>query len=314
MQHRRRLGKGIDDISHFFLSPTQSPDLKRQWPGDRPATGTPGKLHRVIGVASQTAGVPGFFWSSQLALALSRLGKKVLVVDVGTEPERLTSELDSSIIHPSLNELLRQPDRAITMEGPGGCRVLGFRMQLGELDQFNQDEREILFQILGMEEGQADILLLNLHLNMNLGDLFSYIQSLDEAVFVVSPQKLLGSYCVLKAFFSIRPDLRVDLVEYGTSLGTNREGVHRLAFASRGFLQRSPVVLGSVPVDTFLAAHGPPHVFKHESPQAQAMVEIAKRILEGSGGQEKFDRGLFFEQIESRWHHESKIGEERRAL
>ncbi len=106
----------------------------------------------------------------------------------------------------------------------------------------------------------------------------------------------------------------MDLVEYGTSQGSNRGGVHRLAFASREFLQRSPVVLGSVPVDTFLASHGPSHVFNHESPQAQAIVNIAKRILEKSGGQEKFDRRLFFEQIESRWHQESKIGEERRAL
>jgi hypothetical protein len=245
-----------------------------------------------------------------LALALSRFGKKVLVVDVGTEPVKLVAVLDSAVIYPSLNDLLKQPERAISVEGPGGCRLLGFQIQLGELDQLNQMERKILFQILEMEEGQADILLLNLHLNMNHRGLFSYIQSLDEAVLVVSPQELLGSYLILKALFSVRPDLRVELVEYGTSQGTYREGVHRLVFASRGFLQRSPVVLGSVPIDAFKAAMGKFRAVNGEGPQVHAMAEIGKRILEGSNGQENLDRGLFFEQIQSRWHHESKFGEE----
>ena len=235
------------------------------------------------------------------------------MVDAGTEPEKLVSVLDSTAIHPSLNDLLKQPDRAISMEGPGGCRFLGFQLKLGELDQLSQVEREILFEILGMEEGQADILLLNLHLNMDQSDLFSYIQSLDEAVLVVSPQDLQGSYRILKALYSIRPDLRVDLVECGASLSTNRKGVHQLVFASRRFLQRSPAVLGSVPVDEFRAANGVSRVSDRESPQHRAMTEIAKIILEDSSRPEGFDRGLFFEQIQTRWNHESKSGEEERV-
>ncbi|MEE8074977.1 MAG: hypothetical protein V3T60_05065 [Candidatus Binatia bacterium] len=308
MQPKRRLGKGIEDISHFFLSPTQPPELSSQRPQNRPATCTRGKIHRVIGVTSQIAGVSGFFWSSRLALALSRFGKKVLLVDVGMESDRLVSVLDSSLIRPSLNDLLRQSEMAISVEGPGGCRLLGFRIQLEELDRLSRAEREILFQILEMEEDQADIVLLNLKLDMSHRDILLYIQSLDEAVLVVSPQELLDSYLVLKALFSIRSELRVDLIEYGTSQGTYRDGVHRLAFASRGFLQRSPVVLGSVPKDACKAAMGAPHAVNRENSQVDVMAEIGKKILEGSNGQESFDRGLFFKRIQSRWHHESKIG------
>jgi MinD-like ATPase involved in chromosome partitioning or flagellar assembly len=308
METKRRLGKGIEDISHFFLSPTQPPELTSRRPQNGPATCAPEKTHRVIGVTSQTAGVSGFFWSSRLALALSSFGKKVLLVDVGMESDKLVSVLDSSLIRPSLNDLLRQSERAISVEGPGGCRLLGFRMQLEELDQLSLAEREILFQILEMEEDQADIVLLNLQLDMSHRDILLYIQSLDEAVLVVSPEELLDSYLVLKALFAIRPELRVDLIEYGTSQGTYRDGVHRLAFASRGFLQRSPVVLGSVPKDECKADMGAPHAINQENSLVRVMAEIGKKILEGSNGQESFDRGLFFKQIQSRWHHETKIG------
>jgi len=292
MQHKRRLGKGIDDISHFLLSPAQSPDLKRQWPGDGPATSTAGKLHRVIGVASQTAGVAGLFWSSQLAIALSRLGKKVLVVDVGTEPERLTSDLDSSGIHQSLGDLLSQAGGAIPVEGLGGYRVLGFQLRMGELRRFNPMQREILFEILRRKEEQADILLLNIRFDMTEADLLFYLQSLHEAVFVISPQDLLGSYSILKALFTLRPDLRVGLIEYGISKDAYQGGAYRLALASGEFLQISLSVLGFVSEGGWMRAEGP---------RAETMVEIGKKILQGSNGQEGCGRGLFFEQIQSQW-------------
>ncbi len=272
MQHKRRPGKGIKDISHFFLSSTQPPDLNRQWPENWPPTGTPEKHHHVIGVTSHTAGVPEFIWSSLLAFALSRFGKKVVVVDIGTEAKRLTSVLESSDIRPSLDDLLSQTGGAITVEGLGGYRVHGFQLRMGELRRFNPLQREILFEILRRKEEQADILLLNIRFDMTEADLLIYFQSLHEAVFVISPQDLLGSYRILKVLFTLRPDLRVGLVEYGISKDAYQGGAYRLVLASREFLQISPAVLGFVSEGGWMRVEGP---------GVETMVEIGEKILQG---------------------------------
>ena len=257
----------------------------------------PGTLHRIIAVISQTPKIPTIFWSSRIASILSHCGKRVLVIDIGTEPEKLGYVLNSVTIHPTLGDLLNQTDKSITVEVPGGFRVLAFQLQLQELDKFKDEEREILFQSLRKEEQQADIVLLNIHFDQSNTDLPVYLQTLHEAVMVGSPEDLLGAYRMLKVLFYLRPSLCVGLVEYGTSEGAYRGGVQRLVMASKEFLKTSPVVLGGIGGSTSAQANGSHPTFENGSSQEQAMVGICKRILEGLNGEGS--RDLFFESIQS---------------
>lgn len=198
---KKRSGKDVEDIAHFFLSPVQAPESKPVSTEKKRPIILPGNLHRIIAVISQTPKIPTIFWSSQIASTLTRCGKRVLVIDVGTEPEKLGYVLNSVTIHPTLGDLLNQTDKSITVEGPGGFRMLAFQLQMHELNNFKDEEREILFQTLRKEEQQSDVVLLNIHFDQMNADLISYLQSLHETVLIVSPEDLFGAYRMLKILF-----------------------------------------------------------------------------------------------------------------
>jgi len=155
------------------------------------------------------------------------------VVDIGTAPTKLALVLDTLVIHPSLNDLPKQPGKPIAVECRGGYRVLPFQIKLRDLQQFDPVQHEILFQMLQREEGQADILLLNIPFDMTQADLFCYLQFLHETILVVSLQDLLGAYRNLKVLFSIRPSLHVGLIEHETNQSAYRGGIHRLVSAAK---------------------------------------------------------------------------------
>jgi hypothetical protein len=298
LHKKKQPGKGIEDISHFFLSPVNTPEPKTTSSESKHRVIMPVTLHRIIAVISQTPTIPTIFWSSQIASILSHSGKRVLVIDVGTEPEKLGYVLNSVTIHPTLGDLLNQTDKSIAVDVPGGFRVLAFQLQLKELDKFKDEEQEILFQSLRKEEQQADIVLLNIHFDQSNTDLLVHLQTLHEAVVVGSPEDLFGAYRMLKVLFYLRPSLCVGLVEYGTSEGAYRGGVQRLVMASKEFLKTSPVVLGGIGGSASAKANGSHPTFANGSSQEQAMVGICKRILEGLNGEGS--RGLFFEHIQAR--------------
>ena len=190
MENKKRLGKGIEDSSHFFLSSAPPSNSKHILSEDKPSIGTSRNRHRILAVTSQTPKIPAIYWSAQLATALSDCGKKVLMVDVGTKPDQLASAISPTVIYPSLDNFLAQPDKTITVEAQGGFRVLSFQILIEELRQFNPKECEILFGVLLGEEQEADILLLNINLELMQADLIPYLQCLQEAVLVVSPADL----------------------------------------------------------------------------------------------------------------------------
>ncbi len=294
---KKQSGKDVEDIAHFFLSPVQAPESKPVSTEKKRPIILPGNLHRIIAVISQTPKIPTIFWSSQIASTLSRCGKKVLLIDIGTESEKLGYVLNSLTIQPTLGDLLNQPDKSISVESPGGFRVLAFQLQLHELNNFKDEEREILFQTLRKEEQQADVVLLNIHFDQMNTDLILYFQSLHETVLIVSPEDLFGAYRMLKILFCVRPDLCVGLVEYGSSESAYRGGIQRLVMASKEFLKTSPVVLGGIGGSTSVKVNGMHRTFVNGSSQEQAMEGVCKRILEGLSGEGS--RELFFEHIQA---------------
>ena len=299
---QKPLGKGVEDISHFFLSPAEVPSIVPASPNDSASPKVPGMLHRIIAVVSETPRIPTLFWSSQLASVLSQAGKKVMIIDVGTEPGMLADVFHDTLIHPSLNDLLNQADKSITVEGPGGFRILGFQIHLDELRQFKPEELEILFQILRKEEQEVDIVLLNIRFDfMQVDtDIVTYLQFLHESILVVSPEDLLGSYRLLKVLYKIQPGLTVGIMECGSDQGPYHGGIQRLVMASKEFLNKSPAVLGGIEGSVRFGSNGGGLPTLHQgSSQQKAMVGIGKRILQGFNGGE--GRGLFFEFLQTKF-------------
>lgn len=297
MERKKRLGKGIEEISHYFLSSAGPLAPKPVLPEIGQPISSTNNRHRIIAITSQTPNIPSLFWSSQFAIALSSCGRKVLMVDVGTDRRQLSSVMNSMIVYPSLSDFLDQENKTITVKAPGGFQMLSFQIRLEELRQFNAGECEILFEILMSEEQAADVLLLNIDFDAMQNDLGPYLQSLHEAVLIVAPENLLGAYRSMKILFSLRPELRLGLVEYGQSHSARRDILQQLLTASKTFLQTVPIRLGSIPREVDPLAKRLGTMTSWEELQFQALLEISKRMLQGLNGQER--ESLFFEQIKS---------------
>jgi MinD-like ATPase involved in chromosome partitioning or flagellar assembly len=308
MDRKKRLGRGLEDISHLFLSPVKpvesepsQPEKKQACRTGGPAIAARSSRPRVIAVVGRTPGVSSIFWAGHVASALSRCGKKTLVMDVGTKREELVLVLKSMAIHPTLGDLLNQSDKSIAIEGPLGFRILTFQLQLGELREFKEEEREILFQILREEEQLADVLLLNISLDLNQSDALSYLRCLQEAVLVVSAQDLPEAYRTLKILFHVRPSLRVGLIEYARSDSYPQGGLQKLVLACGEFLRQSPMVLGRIPPDSSMMRSVMTKTLLELSdnpgPAGQALLEIGQNILNGLNGREH--RPLFFDEIQT---------------
>jgi hypothetical protein len=287
------MGKGIEDISHFFMSMAEpaaaAPDVPkrlREEPYRR-------ESHRVMAVLSGGTPGSGLPAAARLATALSHEGKKILLMDIGSTRETLESVLRPLQIQPSLNDLLNQSDKAIVHATSNGYQVLSFQLQEGELETFKPEEREILFQMLCREEQHSDVFILHIEFDPFRPGLLFPLRSIYETAVVVSTRDLLRAYGALKFIYHMQPEMRVGLIDAGAG-AAGGAGLSLLVEGARKFLGKSPVAAGTLP----RRAESP------ESPPASDQTEphrapagLASELLGALSGKE--DRHLFFERIEA---------------
>lgn len=239
------MGKGIEDISHYFISMKGAPGTGAA----RAVQEAPLKegIHRRAAVVARTPGIPGFAWSACLALALSYCGKKVILMDIGSEAETLSAYLQSAAIFPSLGALLDQTDKSITKDCSVGFRLLSFQFLKEEFDRFGSEDREILFQMLCREEEQAEIMLSHVHCDLLNPEALNHLRYFDEVILIVPQEEAPETYGLLKVLYHLAPNLRVGLVDTGVSARPGPTAAERLAEAAGRFLGQTPVVLGGIP-------------------------------------------------------------------
>ena len=294
------MGKGIEDISHFFIS-TETPSVsEKETPRDVPMGSFSTEHHRIMGVFSHTPGVPGIVWTSQLARALSQMGKKVLLIDIGSDSETLASALKPVVVRSSLSEFLEVEvaDKAISHTSSNGFQVLSFQIQSGEMELFEPEEREILFQVLCREERLADAVMVNIHFDLMNEEIFPSLKLFHEAAMVVSPYDIKGAYSMLKAIYHLKPDLRVGLIESEPCRNRKNQTTHRLIEASGRFLKKSPMELGNFPAS--VSGENSTNLkdglnFFNLKKDIKDIMGLGEKLWHDLKGQE--DRHLFFERI-----------------
>lgn len=158
--------------------------------------------------------------------------------------------------------------------------------------------------ILEIEEREADVLLLNIEFGAMRDHWIPYLHLLQEMAMVVSEEDVLGAYRMMKALYSIRPGLRLGLIEYGESRGEPRHAAKSLTRASNKFLQKSPLTLGDVQMD---AAIRPPLVgvdLCFENPPNRTLIEIGRKIIQGLN--RRAGQRPFFAQVQAPTRHRSE--------
>ena len=215
MDHKERVtGKGLDDISHFFLSnvsPGAGARKKEVSLNPFESSLKLKKKKRVLPFLSLCSNIPSSFFTCNIALSLSQQGKEVFVVDVEKRQPNVESTFGlkpaslglSDILYPSENKIFRNVDLHL--------RVLDFRLELIFLPSPQRERDKKLLELLNREEEFADWMLINLPKSNMLLQNPEWITRINEIVIFMDAQtqNIVETYAFIKALFSLKPDLTI---------------------------------------------------------------------------------------------------------
>ena len=194
---------------------------------------------RVIAVTSGKGGVGKTNVTANLALALARRGRRVLVLD---------ADLGLGNV-----DVLRGDRRLadILVEGPGGIRILPACSGLQELTALREDQRLALRDELDEAAGEADVLLIDTGAGISANVLF-FAGLAGDILVVASPEPtaMADAYALMKVLSRREVGRRFRLlVNLAASPREGLEVHRRLGLVADRFLDIAIEYVGAVPAD-----------------------------------------------------------------
>jgi flagellar biosynthesis protein FlhG len=159
-----------------------------------------GKWPRVIAVSSGKGGVGKTNVVANLALALTRLGDKVLVWDADLSLANLDILLGLTPRYTIEHLLSRKKSlREILVEGPGGMTILPASSGVQELADLKEDQKLFLLNELESLGENLNILLIDTGAGISSNVLY-FTMAAEEVIVVVTPEptSITDAYALMK--------------------------------------------------------------------------------------------------------------------
>jgi flagellar biosynthesis protein FlhG len=240
---------------------------------------------RIVAISSGKGGVGKSNLSINLALALCKLGRQVILFDadlglanadvlLGLQPRyNLTHFFQGGR---SLQEIM--------VEGPLGLKVIPSGSGISQLADLGVQDRERVLSHFALIEDQADFLLVDTGAGISR-NVTSFAQAADEVIVVTTPEPTarLDAYGLIKVLASESYAGRMQVVVNMAESAAEGEEVGRLmeTLANR-FLNASVEMLGSIPrdraVQMSVRAQKPFLLEYPDSPASRAVLSIASRL------------------------------------
>jgi flagellar biosynthesis protein FlhG len=241
-----------------------------------------------LAVTGSNGGVGKSNLALNLAVALQRFGRRVLLVDGDLGLANLDVLLGLVPKH-TIEHVLQGGvglDEAL-LQGPGGVRVLPAASGVPELTRLDPPARTRLMKILAQGEPLADAIVVDT--GAGLGSATLTLQRAASRVIVVTtpePTALVDAYATLKVLWAADPHKPADLVVNAAGNEAEAAHVHRqLCRAAATFLGRVPGCLGAVLHDSRVGDAVRQQRALLEAypatPAARCYERIAMRILSG---------------------------------
>jgi flagellar biosynthesis protein FlhG len=259
------------------------------------------KSVRTIAVASGKGGVGKTNITANLAIALRRQGKNVLVFDADLGLSNIDVILNLATRY-NIKHLFRGEKslRDLIVEGPEGIKVLPASSGIQELTSLDEFQRLRLLEEFEAYEDQIDYLLIDTSSGISANVAF-FCMAAQDIIIVTSPEPtaMTDAYALMKVMFNKyqEKDFRI-LVNSVRDEEEAREVYGRLARAAERFLSISLDYIGFVPHDESvpLAVRQQKALIElyPDSAAAKSIIGLSKKLCMDSNDEIKGTLQFFF--------------------
>jgi flagellar biosynthesis protein FlhG len=212
-----------------------------------------GKTVRTIAVASGKGGVGKTNITANLAIALSRLNKKVMILDADLGLSNIDVVLNLAAKY-NIKHLFKGEKQLkdLIVEGPEGVKILPASSGIQELTSLDEFQRLRLLEEFDSYEGDVDYLLIDTSSGISSNVAF-FCMAAQEIMIVTSPEPtaMTDAYALIKVLFTKYQEKSFKVLVNNVKDAQEAEGVfRRLSTATERFLSISLDYIGHIPHDS----------------------------------------------------------------
>jgi flagellar biosynthesis protein FlhG len=304
MKRVKRLGRGLEDFSHLFLSSRSEksehlPSTKQDVICGKGGVGTP---PRVICITSDRRVGERAFLTVNLALEIARQGKRVLVFDADFSLPRLCMLMDVPARSSILHFIAKNGEEDAIAKGIDDIKLITLDVDITDLRSLGESERTSLMRCFRSAEEEADTMLVTTSPGF-IHHMRAIIKASSEMI-VVTPQQvteMINAYGVIKSIFHVNKDAHVGIVSSRIDIPAQAEAVfEKMQKIVKKFLDKPLYNYGYIPEDTeislSMARRKPLLLTSPSSKTVRCITGISQSVfkMDGCGREEHLVGGNHF--------------------
>ncbi|ADQ05370.1 cobyrinic acid ac-diamide synthase [Caldicellulosiruptor owensensis OL] len=261
---------------------------------------------KVVSITSGKGGVGKTNLTVNLAIALKKIGKRVLIIDADLGLSNVEVLLGTSPKFNVKDVLEGKKDIfSIVEEGPLGIKFISGGSGIVDLANLDEEKLMRLIECAQLINSSFDIVLIDTGAGISR-NVMEFVMISDEVIVITTPEptSITDAYAIIKAIISRNFDHKINLLINRVNGVKEAEEIYfRLNNVVKRFLQREVEYIGYIEENSIVSKSvikQVPFMISYEKSNISRQVEnVAKKLVMSSKIVEEKDRGGFSRLIDS---------------